>query len=203
MPLITAAQVREHTPQIKGTAEDANFEKVVARADALMAAYCRWPRTSTGVHTMQSATYVLRPRPRHGEPRALDYDLRWVGSITSAYIDPQWEFGSSTQVDSGDMEIDNDEGCLWLIPTASSHSAWSPEPRANKVTLVAGFATTPEGIIVAAAFAVRHLLGRGRTGGDQRSAAGESVTPSDADTLLPHATKEALGPYVRTSALVS
>lgn len=203
MPLITAANVKQHTPQISGTAEDPNFETVVGRADALMAAYCRWPRTSTGIYTMVSATYVLRPKPRHGEPRALDYDLRWVGSITSAYIDELWQFGASTQVTSGDLEIDNDEGCLWLIPTATSFGAWSSVHRANKVTLTAGFATTPENVIVAAAFAVRHLLGRGRHGGNQATRAGETITPADADALLPKATKEALGVYMRTSALVS
>lgn len=204
MPLVTAAQVRDHVPQIEGTDEDTNFLVQVGRVDALAAAYCRWPKTSTGIYTMQSATYVLRSaRARLSEPRALDYDLRWVISITSAYIDTNWEFGAATQVTAGDMDIDNEEGCLWLKPTATSFGAWSREPRANKVTLVAGFATTPEEVIVGVAFAVRHLLDRARNDGNQRTAAGESITPADADALLPKATKEALGTYMRTSALVA
>jgi hypothetical protein len=203
MPLITGAQVRQHTPQIAGTAEDSNFETVVNRADALMAAYCRWPRTSTGVYTMQSTTYVLYPRPWHEDPRALGYELRWVTAVASAYIDEDWAYGAATQVTAADLLIDNDEGVLWLVPLATSFSAWSQKRRANKVTLTAGFVTTPEDLIVAAAFAVRHLLGRGRTGGNVASRAGESVTPADADMLLPKATKEALGVYMRVSALVA
>ena len=203
MPLITAAQVRQHTPQIGGTLEDPNFLVMVGRADALMAAYCRWPLTSTGIYTMQSATYILRPKPRADEPRALVTDMRWMTAIGSAYIDPNWEFGSDTQVSSGDLELDNAEGCVWLLPTATSFSTWSPLARANKITVTAGFVTTPEDIIVAAAFAVRHLLGRGRTGGNVATRAGETTTPVDPSMLLPAATKEALGPYMRTSALVA
>jgi hypothetical protein len=203
MPLITGAQVRQHTPQISGTLEDSNFETVVNRADALMAAYCRWPKTNAGIYTMVSSTYVLYPRPWHEDPRALGYDLRWVATITSAYIDALWEYGADTQVTASDLVVDNDEGVLWLKPNATSFSAWSTERRANKVTLTAGFAATPDEIVVACAFAVRHLLGRGRTGGNVASRAGESVTPADADTLLPKATKEALGAYMRSSALVA
>lgn len=156
---------------------------------------------------MEDATYVLRPKPWHQDGRALNYDLRWVVSITSAYVDPLWVFGADTQVAAGDLDIDNEEGVLWQEPLSTS-LPWSSARRANKVTLVAGFVTTPEEIIVAAAFAVRHLLGRGRHGGNVSSRGGgtrggETITPADADALLPKATKDALQTYIRWSSRVS
>lgn len=205
MALITAAQFREHTPQLTGTAEDTLLDTLIARADALMAAYCRWPRTTQAAYTLQSATYTMYPRPLQGEPRALNLDFRWVSPspAPTAYIDPLWAYGASTEVDEADLLIDDENGLLWLLPTAGSFVVWSTGLRDNKVSFVGGFATTPPELVAIAAYAVRHLLGRNRTGGNVATRAGETFTPADADALLPKAVKEALGPYLRSSALVA
>lgn len=195
MSLITAAQVREHFPSLTGTGVDSQLLSMVDRADALMAAWCGWPTTSTGVFTMVSATYVLYPELHPTSSRALWHGLRWVSSITSAYIDEEWDYGSSTQVPAADMVTDNDLGATWLRP--DSTWLWSESPRANKLTVVSGFATTPPDLIAACAQQARHLLDLGRyQGQSQVTAGGQSYTRSDVEGVILRAVREALYPYV-------
>ena len=203
MALITAAQVREHVPQISGSADDTTLNTMVTRADALLAVFCGWPRTSTGIHTLEVATYVLYPFPESDRPRALSHGLRWVGSITSAYVDENEEYGASTAVASGDMRIDNDEGVVWLKTTASS--AWSSNKtgQPNKLTIVNGIGTgglvttAPEWLVALVAHEVRHLLMKRRLGEvrDQSSGSG-NVTPQDVDALIPKAVQLLCGPLI-------
>lgn len=152
---------------------------------------------------MVSATYILRLRPWRRNTRALHTDMRWMTALTSVYSDPDWVFGADTQIPNAQFELDNDNGLVWLLPLSTYEL--DDSERSNKLTLVAGFTagSAPEDLIAAAAFAVKHLLGRSRTAGNQRTAAGETITPADADMLLPRASKEALSNYVRWSARVS
>lgn len=168
-----------------------------------MAAFCGWPRTTTGIYTMEPANYELHPQPLLAHPRALGTDFRWVDTdlTVAAWVDPEWLYGSDTEVPEADLRVDNEYGRLWLRP--SSTLAWSRGQLDNKVTFTGGLTVVGEDIVVACAFAVKHLLGRNRTGGNNRTAAGETITPVDASMLLPAATKEALGPYIRWSTRVS
>ena len=206
LALITAAQFREHYPLLTGTGEDTLLDKLIARADQLMAAFCSHPTNDSKVHTLESSTYTIYPRPRHDEPAVLDLPHPLVSSITSAYIDPDWRsdlstaYGSGDAVASGDRLLDAVARELWISSTASPFPAWSSVPRANKIVMVAGFAAataTPE-FIAMAAMAARHLLDLTKTLGITAitQGGGQSATLGDAAQLLPAAVKEHLGPWV-------
>ncbi len=197
MALITAAQVREHYPQIVGTGEDTLLDTMITRADGLIAAYCGYPAYDGGtVRTLEDQTYTLYlDGPRFTEPQCLDLGIRPVVSVTSAHVDSAWDYGSDAQVATADMVLDARAGLLWLRSDASS--SWEDSPRANKVVIVAGFASTPPDLVAAAAMLVRHLLAlRHQQGVGTFSAGGQSATRSDADELVPAAVREALAPYV-------
>lgn len=191
LALITAEQFRQHFPNVQGTGEDATFDLMIARADSLMAVYCGFPRPDAGSHTLEDVTYTRYPSPKTTEPRALDLRIRHVVSITSAHIDENWSYGSSTAVATGDRVLDGDLGVLWLTPTAGAE--WSTSPRANKVVLVAGFTTTPPDLVAIAATAARHLLDVRRTHNrQQQSQAGMTVTLEEASSLLPKSVRDLL-----------
>ncbi len=198
MSLVTAAQIRDYLPQLSGTSEDTLLEELAAQADRLQAAWCHWPPTipGSGLHGMSSATYTTYPQPLTAKPRALPLGHRFVASITSAHVDAEWTYGADTLVTSGDLVIDNELGLLWLKPTSSW--AWSTADRANKVVYVAGFTdgSAPEGVIAATAITVRHMLMKRRSGEvETQSMGGSSITPRDADMLIPKAAQQALAPY--------
>lgn len=202
MALITAAQVREHYPQITGTGEDVILDTMIGRVDALMAAYCGFPAYDGGqIRSLEDQTYTLYlDAPRFAEPACLDLGIRPVVSVTSAHVDTAWDYGGDAAVSAGDMVLDGRRGLLWLRPDASS--SWAEAPRANKVVIVAGLSTTPPDLVAAAAMAVRHLLTlRHQQGVASFSGGGQSVTRADADVLLPTAVREALASYVLGASL--
>lgn len=195
MALITAEQLLQACSRL----HDASLELlpvVIGQADMLEAAYCGLPRQSNGKRTMASGTYVLYPSPSVWEPRALDLRLHPVpiGSITSAYVDDNWEYGSSTLVSSDDYVLADDTGLLWLTP--SSGEAWSDVPRANKITLVAGYDLSEESthsLVAITASIVQSLLERPQL--QQQASmtiAGGSLTTTDLEHLIPAAARAAL-----------
>ena len=202
MALITASQVREHFPQLQGSADDPVLDTLIARADALMALWCGFPRPDAGAHTLTAATYTVYPKaPDPDEPRRIALPVHPVVSLTTVHVDPDELYGASTEVASGDMILDGQAGEVWL--TRQSTRTWASEGRANKVVAVAGFATTPPDLVALAASTVRHLVDRRRNQGAQaQSAQGASTTLVDAEALLPQAVRDMLGQYVIWSSRV-
>jgi hypothetical protein len=198
MALITAAQFREHFPALTGTAEDTLLDTLIGRADDLMAAWCGYPPYDSGggLHSLEDQTYTFYPSgPAWDEPRKMILPIKPIQSITSAYVDENEDYGSSTQVASGDMVLDGFRGEIWLTPDASS--SWATGGRANKITVVAGFASIPAGLVAIAAAEVRHLLDLRRVQGQgQVTQGGQSTTRNDLDALVPQLVRDGLAPYV-------
>lgn len=204
MALISASQFREHYPQLSGTGEDTLLDKLIARADQLMAAFCAHPLTDGNIHTLEAATYTRYLRPRHDDDRVIDLPHPLATAITTAHVDENWAYGASTLIPSTDYVLDTARRELWRKPTATG-LPWSRSKRANKIVFVAGIvaaAAAPEFVAIAA-FAARHLLDLDHTLGLQSATdAGHSATYGDASALLPAAVKEHLGPWVNWAGRV-
>lgn len=202
MALITAAQFKEHYPQINGVTEDTLFGTFVARADDLMAAFCGFPLPDSGGHTLEDVTYTIYvDGPSVEHPSVVDLGVKPVVSVTTAHTDENWDYGADTLIASTEYVLDNNRGRLWLRPDASK--SWSVGPRSNKVVVVAGFATTPPGLVALCAMTVRHLWdNRGSQGVGSSTIGGDSVTRSDASELLPLAVQYGLGSYRNWGAAV-
>lgn len=196
MALITASQVREHFPQLQGSADDVLLDTLIARADGLMALWCGFPRPDAGAHTLAAATYTFFPRaPDPDEPRRIALPLYPIASLTTVHVDPDELYGASTLVAGGDLLLDGQAGEVWL--TRQSTRTWASSGRANKFVVVGGFAATPPDLVALAAGVVRHLLDRRRAQGTQaQTQLGVSVTNNDPDALLPEAVRDMLGQYV-------
>lgn len=201
MALITAAQFREHYPDLTGTGEDAELDKYIARASALLALWCGWPKNDDGTYTLEQSDYTLYPRRHHQYDRALDVGLPEMGTPTSAHIDEDWTYGSSTEVAAADLVVDERARLLWIKPGATTASAWSSSPRANKVVIPIGIVTAGDEVIAAVAMAARALWDYRRTQGRQQvTRGGVSVTIEVADNVIPRPAKEALGHLVNWSS---
>lgn len=202
--IITTAQVLEHFPGIVGSGEDTLLAKLVDRLDALAAAFCGLPLPdSATARTLAAATYTKEyDGPDPVVPTAIrlydDFGPN-VASITNVWIDADQVY--STAASSSGYRLIKPRGLLVMLPT--SLDSWVEAPFGNRVTLVAGYATTPPDLIAACAMGVRHLIQLRRSGNfDQLTQAGQSFTLRDAGVLLPGSVKEALGPYRAGSSRV-
>lgn len=172
MSLLTPAQVRELYPTLVGTSEDLRLGALIDEFDALAAAYCGYPRPDSGPYTLASATYTLYLDHDGGDPRILRLPVRPVVSITSVNVDATWEHGADTAYStSTDVTFDAREGVL-LCKHGGTLNAWGVGVRANKVVLVAGYATAPAGLVSIAAAGVRDLLDRQKAGDKLSASAG-------------------------------
>lgn len=185
MAIITPAQVREHFPSLVGTGEDTLLTTLIGRANALMAAYCSFPFPDAGGRTLEAATYTCYLGRPALDPRVLDLPIAPVISVTSVHIDAGLDFDADSLIDAADYVLVGPVGQIYL-PAASS-SAWSVEPRANKVVVSAGWATAPADLVALAATAVRHLIDGAHVGAEvlSVSAGGQSQTRQAAASLLP------------------
>jgi hypothetical protein len=199
MALLSAAEFRGYYPLLTGTAEDTAVGTVVSSVGALMARTCGYPRSDAGTWTMESATYTRYydgPTLRH--PRCLDLGLWPVVSVTSAHADADWAYGADTLIASGDLVLDGARGLLWIAPTTtgSAATAWLDVARANKVVLVAGYATVPDDLKWLCAQAVRHAWDRRRVQGvSAHQMGGDQQTVTDTDDVLPEAVRRGLYTY--------
>lgn len=197
MALITAAQFREHYPQLTGTAEDATLDKFIARADALMATWCGFPANDAGGTTLASATYTqYYDGPTRRDAKVLCLCVSPLVSVTSVHVDADRAYGASTLLTEGtDFDTDLPRGALALLPDSTT-TRWPVAWRATKVVFVGGYATTPDDLIAITAAEVRHLWDLRRTQGqDAVVDFGQSTTLRDLDALIPAAVRSALETY--------
>lgn len=191
MALISAAQFRQHYPQLSGSADDTVLDEIIARASALMAEWCNYPAVS-GARTLESRSYTLYlggDRLLVDDPRCLSLPVRPVTALTSVSVDDLWVW--DTAEDLTQVELDVDRGELWLRPTATF--AWSSGARSNKIVVTAGYATVPDSLEALVAMATRHLWDLRRTQGQASGASGgDSRTYVDAQALLPEAVRQGL-----------
>ena len=186
--MITAAQFREHFPQLEGTAEDTLLDTFIARADGLMADYCGFPMPDAGdARTLGDETYTRRlDGPMLSNRKALCLGVRPVVSITSVDAD------GTALTENTDYEVDREEGILWLLP-GGALTNWPVGHRVIEVELVAGFATAPPALVAITAMAVRHLWDLRQTQGySSYSRDDYSSTREDVDHALPAAVRSAL-----------
>lgn len=201
MAILTAAQFKAHFPQLVGTTEDTIIDGIIAEVDDLIASYIGFPETDAGGHTMMSSTYTLyldRPAPQ--EQRALCVCLHPIVTITSVNIDADWAYGAATLLVAGtDYTHDSQHGLVLILP--DSTYTWPTAYRATKVVLVAGYTTAPAGLRAIAAAATRHLWNLRQVQGQSAMGfAGDSVTLTDTEVLLPAAVKDALQAYLTPCA---
>ncbi len=129
-----------------------------------------------------------------------------VTAVDDVFVSDEWDYTAANEITTPSyLQIDNERRLLWLTPLAPH--AWSTTPRANKLTLTAGFVATPSGnystapadIVELVAMTVRHLW-------DQRQAQGTTSTTKEghstsrdqdiARAILPPQVREGLSPYV-------
>lgn len=193
MALITPAQYREHTPALQGTGEDTRLTSVIERVDALMACYCGYPLPDSGGHTLEDVTYTLICDVDTHDPRLLRIPVRPVVSVTSIRVDPTWVYGADTVIVSTDYTLESRSGLVWVHGDAVTLGAWPTERRSVRAIVVAGYATTPPGLVALAAIATRSLLERS-DGGDLLSASSArgSWSQAEATSLLPRSVRAGL-----------
>jgi hypothetical protein len=198
MTLPLASAVRStHLPTLTGTGEDTAITTMIARADAMLAAWCGFPPASASASpTLESTTYTeYLDGPSALDPRALLLPVRPVASITTIHDDRDndWTYGSADLVSSGDYVLDGRTGRVHLIDTAT-HGGWSARKRAIKVVFVAGYDTGAHKIVAEAiSIMVAHWWSqRNGQGKASTTAGGQSVTARP--ETIPDRVREMMAP---------
>jgi hypothetical protein len=196
LPLATAVRPT-HLPHLTGTGEDATLTTMIARADAVLAAWCGYPPASASASpTLESTTYTeYLDGPSVMEPRALVLPVRPVASITTIHddTDGDWSYDADDLVSSDDYTLDGREGRVYLHDD-STHGSWSSRKRAIKVVFVAGFDTGAHKIIAEAISILAHWWAlRHGQGKAAQTAGGQSVTARP--ETIPDRVRELMAPF--------
>lgn len=184
-------------PQIEGDAEDPVFVELIDAADALIAAYCGFPRTVDGVWTMAEADYVVHlDGPALMQAAVLCLCVHPISAVTELHADltRAYEAGSLRT----DWTLDGDRGLVVLDYGAT---AWPVGFRSIRVAFTGGYPALPPALRAIVATVVRHLWDRRQTQGQESySLGGSSASLTDVDALLPAAAKDALWHYLTPCA---
>jgi len=149
--LCSVADAKERIRGLTTSAEDGRLTTLCQAASTAIARLCGYPGQSPSMEATTYTAYLSGPSDADG--RVIRLPVRPVVSVTSVYDDPDWEWGSSTLVASTDYAVDTGDGTITLGPDGGT---WSREPRAIKVTYVAGFSVVPYDLKLAAAVLVHH-----------------------------------------------
>lgn len=199
MAIMTAAEARLYIRGITGTAEDTTISTLIARADAVFAAYIGLPAPAVGGNpTLEDTSHTIYI----DGPGGLGLQLPFlpVQSVTSIHDDPDRNYASTELVAASDYTVFGDEGLVQL-KDASIHGSWSKTTRAIKVIAVIGWTTVPEAIKHAAGLQVAHWFqGRDHVGRTSVAQGGGTINVNDLG-LLAEVT-QALQPYRQASVWV-
>jgi len=122
--------------------------------------------------------------------------------VTSVHADANQEYGSSTEIATGNLILDLDRARLIIKPTVST-VGFVNAPRGNRVVGVFGYSTvTPPDDLVHAVCVWASRLQRGKQTGGKMSIGqrGNSLTP--AKPQMPEEVKEILRTFRASSVLM-
>ncbi len=180
MALITAAEARDYLPSLSGTGEDTTLDRFIARAGAMMAAWCGYPPASAGATpTLEDVTHIHYLDGPGG--RDLLLRVTPVVSITSLYDDPDRVWAAATLVAAADYTLLDGERGQVLLTSTATHGVWNEGRGFIKATYVAGFATIPDDLKGICAELVKHLWSRRTLQGKTSVTASGAQVSKEAD----------------------
>jgi hypothetical protein len=195
--VLTPAEWRVYYPQLEGTDEDAVLVELIDAADGLVAAYCGFPRTIDGVHTLAESDYLVHlDGPSLVQAAVLCLCVHPITEVTELHADLTRAYEAISL--RTDWTLDGDRGLVVLDYGAT---AWPVGFRSIRVAFTGGYAALPAPLRAIVATVVRHLWDRRNTQGQESySLGGSSASLTDVDALLPAAVKDALWPYLTVCA---
>lgn len=197
MAVLTPDEFLVYYPQIEGNAEDPVFVELIDAADALIAAYCGFPRTVDGVWTLTEADYLVHlDGPSLVQASVLCLCVHPISAVTELHADLTRAYDAGSL--RTDWTLDGDRGLVVLDYGAT---AWPVGFRAIRVAFTGGYATTPPALRAIVATVVRHLWDRRQTQGQTAyGMGGDNASLTDTDALIPAAAKEALWHFLTPCA---
>ena len=141
MSLVSAARFREIArPQESGTAQDALYERLLDRADTLLATWCGLILPAAGGRrTFQSSSYTEYLNG-HGE-QELHLGAVNITDTPVVYDSSDWSYGASDLVDSSDYVLGGRRSNVLYLKPNGTHGAWSDQDdRVIKASYTAGWA---------------------------------------------------------------
>lgn len=141
MPLPTAEQVRNMGVKgLSGSGADPRLEALIAAADTLIAMWALFPAASSGLPTLEEASYVqFRNGPSGDDPERIDLRLRPIVAISSVLqdINGDWTYTQELVQNTDFTLAGANSGSLYRIPT--SEYTWLRGRRTIRIACTAGY----------------------------------------------------------------
>ena len=201
MPLVTTDILKEYLPEVTGTGSDTELSDLLDRVEATIARWLGFPSPdSSNTPKLDVNTYTLYIDSYWIDNiSVLQLPLKPVVTITSVHADPDRVYGSDTEVNSDEYEIDKQQGLLIIKPNTST-VGFSKSYRGNKVVGTFGF-TLYHKDIVHAVCVYASQLHRAKTSQGKKSQTVRGATTTYTLNTIPLEVKEILYPY-RNSVVI-
>lgn len=196
MSLVSLATFKEYLPEIQGSGSDTELQNLLDRVESACAAYIGFPDYIDDRYKapqLSSRSYTLYiDSPFTEIPYMLPLPIRPIVSITSWHSDVERLYGSDTEIDSTQYDIDYALGRLYLKSTSSK--TIESGIRANKVVLTAGFEAAPNDLEHAVCVYASSLQ-RGKQSQGKDSTTQRDVTVKFSTRSMPQEVKDILYTY--------
>ena len=122
MPLVTTDILKEYLPEVTGTGSDTELSDLLDRVEATIARWLGFPSPdSSNTPKLDVNTYTLYIDSYWIDNiSVLQLPLKPIVTITSVHADPDRVYGSDTEVNSDEYEIDKQQGLLIIKPNTST-----------------------------------------------------------------------------------
>tara|TARA_Y100000992_G_C21252043_1_gene486408 strand:+ start:400 stop:1008 length:609 start_codon:yes stop_codon:yes gene_type:complete len=201
MPLVTTDILKEYLPEVTGTGSDTELSDLLDRVEANVARFLGFPAPdSSNTPKLDVNTYTLYIDSYWiDDISVLQLPLKPVVTITSVHADPDRVYGSDTEVNSDEYEIDKQQGLLIIKPNTST-VGFTKSYRGNKVVGTFGF-TLYHKDIVHAICVYASQLHRAKTSQGKQSQTVRAASTTYLPNTMPSEVKEILYPY-RNSVVI-
>ena len=202
MSLTSVSVLKEYLPEIQGSSIDADLTSLIARVEGFIAQYLGFSLSHAATsYTLDTATYTLYvDSPMFELEYVLQSPIKPIVSITSIHSDTNRVYGSATEIEGSQYEIDKELGRIMLKDT--SPDSFDTGFRAVKIVGTFGFSTSnpPSDLVHAICVYCSHLQ-RAKSNQGNVSVTQRNSTVTLSPRTMPVEVKEILRGYRNVSTI--
>lgn len=206
MSVVSLSTLKEYLPELQGSGSDTELQNLLDRVESVIAQFLGYPSSyDTGTNTfsapkLEDTSYTLFiDGPIYDLRFVLPLPIKPVNSVTNWYSDVDRLYGSDSEIQSSEYDLDNENSRLIIKSTSSK--AIETGFKANKVVCNAGFTSAPADLEHAICVYCVHLQRAKNSQGKDNTTQRESTIKLSPRTMPPEV-KEVLYPYLVSKRVI-
>ena len=202
MALVTIDILKQYLPEVTGTGADSELSSLLDRVEGAIVRFLGFPAPdASNTPTLAVSTYTV-----YVDSYWMDYinvlqlPIKPVVTITSVHSDPDRAYGSDTEVNADEFDIDKQRGYLLIKPNVST-VGFSQGYRSNKIVGTFGF-TLFHADLVHAVCVMASQLHRAKSSQGKASQSIRGATTTYTSNMIPDEVKQILYPYRASQVII-